>query len=58
MTLFSDKTISSEKITLVEGEKTFTQDATKTEILDTFFSNILKNYHIRYSKRFSNIVKT
>ena len=37
MTLFSDKTKSSEKITLVEGDKIFTRYVKKTKILNTFF---------------------
>ena len=37
--LLSDQKKSSEKITLVEGNKSFAQNAKKAEILNTFFSN-------------------
>ena len=37
MTLFSDKTKASEKITLVEGDTIFTRYAKKTKILNTSF---------------------
>ena len=40
--LFSNKTMSSEKITLVENDKVLTQDARNDEILNTFSSNAVK----------------
>ena len=42
MTLFSDKRRFSEKITLVEVDKIFTEHAVKREILNTFFSDTFK----------------
>ena len=49
--LFSDKTKSNEKITLVEDETVTKQDEQNSEILNTFFSNAVKNLKI---PRFSN----
>ena len=37
---------SSEKITLVEGEEIINEDGENTEILNTFFSNAVKNINI------------
>ena len=37
---------SSEKITLVTGEEIINEDWENTEILDTFFSNAVKNLKI------------
>ena len=49
--LFSDKTKSNEKITLVEDETITTQDEQNEELLNIFFSNAVKNLKI---PRFSN----
>ena len=49
--LFSDKTKSNEKITLVEDETVTTQDEQNSEILNIFFSNAVKNLK---KPRFSN----
>ena len=49
--LFSDKTKSNEKITLVEDETVTTQDEQNAELLNLFFSNAVKNLKI---PRFSN----
>ena len=45
-TLFSDQTWSSEKITLVAGDKVLTQDAKNAEVWITFSSNPIKNMKI------------
>ena len=37
---------SSEKVTLVEGEEIINEDGENTEILNTFFSNTVKNINI------------
>ena len=37
---------SSERITLVEGEEIINEDGENTEILNTFFSNAVKNINI------------
>ena len=42
----SDKMKSSEKITLVEGEEIVNEDEENAEILNTFFSNPVKNLKI------------
>ena len=44
--LLSDKVKSSEKITLVEGEEIINEDGENAEILNTFFSNAVKNLKI------------
>ena len=44
--LFSDKTISNEKITLVEDETVTTQDEQNAELLNLFFSSAVKNLKI------------
>ena len=44
--LQSDKVQSSEKITLVEGEEIINEDGKNAEILNTFFSNAIKNLKI------------
>ena len=44
--LLSDKVRSSEKITFVTGEEIINEDWENTEILDTFFSNAVKNLKI------------
>ena len=49
--LFSDKTKSNEKITLVEDETVTTQDEQNAELLNILFSNVVKNLKI---PRFSN----
>ena len=49
--LFSDKTKSNEKITLVEDETITTQDEQNEDLLNIFFSNAVKNLKI---PRFSN----
>ena len=49
--LFSDKTKSNEKITLVEDETVTTQDEQNADLLNIFFSNAVKNLKI---PRFSN----
>ena len=41
--LRSDKVKSSEKITLVEAEEIINKDGENAEILNTFFSNAVKN---------------
>ena len=41
--LLSDKVKSSEKITLVEAEEIINKDGENAEILNTFFSNAVKN---------------
>ena len=45
-TLFSDKTKSNEKITLVEDERVTTQDEKNAEFLNLFFSSAVKNLKI------------
>ena len=49
--LFSDKTKSNEKITLVVDETVTTQDEQNAELLNLFFSNAVKSLKIL---RFSN----
>ena len=49
--LFSDKTKSNEKITLVKDETGTTQDKQNAKLLNLFFSNAVKNLQI---PRFSN----
>ena len=49
--LFSDKTVSNEIITLGEDETVTTQDKPNVELLNIFFSNAVKNLKI---PRFSN----
>ena len=49
--LFSDKTKSNEKITLVKDETVTTQDKQNAKLLNLFFSNAVKNLQI---PRFSN----
>ena len=49
--LFSDKTKSNEKITLVVEETVTTQDEQNAELLNLFFSNAVKSLKI---PRFSN----
>ena len=44
--VLSDKVKSSEKITLVEGEEIINEDGENAEILNTFFSNAVKNSKI------------
>ena len=44
--LRSDKVKSSEKITLVEAEEIINKDGENAEILNTFFSNAVKNLKI------------
>ena len=44
--LFSDKTKSNEKITLVEDETVTTQDEQNAELLNIFFSDAVKNLKI------------
>ena len=44
--VLSDKVKSSEKITLVEGEEIINEDGENAEILNTFFSNAVKNSEI------------
>ena len=44
--LFSDKTKSNEKITLVEDETVTTQDEKNAELLNLFFSSAVKNLKI------------
>ena len=44
--MFSDKTKSSEKITLAEDDNFFTRDAENTEILNIFLSNPVKSLKI------------
>ena len=41
--LFSDKTTSNEKITLVEDETVITQDEKNAEFLNLFYSSAVKN---------------
>ena len=40
---FSGKTKSSEKISLVESDRTFTKDAKNAGNLNTFFAKVVKN---------------
>ena len=51
-TFITDKTKSSEKITLVEDETVTTQYEKNAELLNIFFSNAVKNLKI---PKFSNI---
>ena len=44
--LLSDKVKSSDKITLVEGGEIINEDGKNAEILNTFFSNAVKNLKI------------
>ena len=44
--LFSDKTKSNEKITLVEDETVATQDEKSAELLNLFFSSVVENLKI------------
>ena len=44
--LLSDKPKSNEKITLVEGDKITSEDKSNAEILNSFFSNAVKNLKI------------
>ena len=44
--VLSDKVKSSEKITLLEGEEIINEDGENAEILNTFFSNAVKNSKI------------
>ena len=44
--LLSDKVKSSEKITLVEGDEIINEDGGNAKILNTFFSNAVKNLKI------------
>ena len=44
--LLSDKSKSNEKITLVEGDKITSEDESNAEILNSFFSNAVKNLKI------------
>ena len=44
--LLSDKSKSNEKITLVEGDKITSEDKSNAEILNSFFSNAVKNLKI------------
>ena len=41
--LFSDQKKSSVKITLVEGDNSFTRYANYAKLLNTFFSNVVEN---------------
>ena len=41
--LLSNKTVSNEKITLLEGEEIIKTDQANTKVLNNFFSNIMKN---------------
>ena len=50
-TFITDKTKSSEKITLVEDETVTTQYEKNAELLNIFFSNAVKNLKIpKFSK--------
>ena len=44
--LLSNKVVSNEKITLVEGEEIVKTDQTNGKVLNNFFSNIAKNLEI------------
>ena len=44
--LLSDKSKSNEKITLVEGDKITSEDKSNAQILNSFFSNAVKNLKI------------
>ena len=44
--LLSDKSKSNEKITLVEDNKIISEDKDNTELLNSFFSNAVKNLKI------------
>ena len=41
--LLSNKIVSNEKITLVEGEEIIKTDQANAKVLNNFFSNIIKN---------------
>ena len=53
---FSDYTTSSEKIAFVEADKRFTQDAKNGKLLNTFFSNLVKNLNIPFAEKVSHSV--
>ena len=44
--LLSNKVVSNEKITLVEGEEIIKTDQANGKVLNNFFSNIAKNLEI------------
>ena len=49
--LLSDKTVSKEKLTLIENDEIVESDTNTAQILNTFFSNIIINLEIaEYAK--------
>ena len=49
--LLSNKIVSSEKITLVEGKEIIKTDQANAKVLNNFFFNIIKNFEIpQYSQ--------
>ena len=51
--LVSNKIISGEKITLVEGTKIFKNDKETTKVLNNFFSTVFQNLNIPQYKEAS-----
>ena len=51
--LFSDKFLSNESITLVEGSEIFQDDTKVSETSNNFFSNAVKNFNIVVQSEFS-----
>ena len=51
--LFSDKFLSNESITLVEGSEIFQDDTKVSETFNNFFSNAVKNLNIVVQSEFS-----
>ena len=51
--LFSEKTMSSDKITLIENDLIISKDQEVTETFNSFFSNAVKNLNIDYYEHLS-----
>ena len=51
--LFSEKTMSTDSITLVENNKMITEDKDVADVFNSFFSNAVKNLNIDYYEHFS-----
>ena len=51
--LFSEKTMSTDKITLIENHEIVSEDQEVAEIFNTFFSNAVKNLNIESYEHFS-----
>jgi hypothetical protein len=51
--LFSEKTMSTDNITLIENNIIVSEDEKVAEVFNSFFSNAVKNLNIDYYEHFS-----